>query len=175
MAVTHLALDLGLGRERGDGVDRDDVDGTRAHEQLADLECLLTGVRLRDEEVVDVDTDATRVLWIHRMLGVDEGTDAATSLCFGDHVIDERRLSRRLWPEDLNDTTTRQAPDPESHVERERPGRHRPDRNLGLVAHPHDRALSELPLDLTERDVERFIAIHLVIPPRRSTGFRPCR
>ena len=173
VAVAHLALDLGLGRERRDGVDRDDVDRARADEQLADLERLLARIRLRDEEIVDVDADPPRVLRIHRMLGVDERADAATPLCLGDDVVDERRLPRRLGAEDLDDAATRQASDPECHVERERTGRHRPDRNLGLVAHAHDRALSELSLDLAERDVERFLAIHLVIPPRRSAGFVP--
>ena len=159
--VAHLALDLGLRHERRHGVDRDDVDGTRAHEQLADLERLLAGVRLGDEEVVDVDADAPRVLGIHRVLGVDERADAAAPLRLGDHVVDEGRLARRLGPEHLHHAAAREPADPERHVERERAGRHRPDRDLRLVAHAHDRALAELPLDLAERDVERFLAIHL--------------
>ena len=59
--VAHLPLDLGLGDERGDGVDRDDVEGTRADEELGDLERLLAGVGLRDEELVDIDADPARV------------------------------------------------------------------------------------------------------------------
>ena len=53
--------------------------------------------------------------------------------------------------------------------------------DLRPVAHAHDRALAELPLDLAERDVERFLAIssfdlnllsehdseHLVLRPGR--------
>ena len=92
--VPHLTFDLGLGRERCDGVDRDDVDRARANEQLADLERLLTGIRLRDEEVVDVDANPPRVLRIHRMLGVDERADAATPLCFRDNVVHKGRLPR---------------------------------------------------------------------------------
>src|SRR5581483_6332633 len=49
--VAHLALDLRLRRERRDGVDRDDRERARAHEELADLERLLTRVGLRDEEL----------------------------------------------------------------------------------------------------------------------------
>ena len=63
-------------------------------EQLGDLERLLAGVGLRDEEVVDVDADLARVLRVHRVLGVDEGADAAAALRLGDHVVDERRLAR---------------------------------------------------------------------------------
>ena len=168
MAVAHLAFDLGFRSERGNRVHGDDVDRTGAHEQLADLERLLAGVGLRDEKIVDVDADPARVLGIHRVLGVDERADATPSLRLRDHVVDEGRLPRRLGPEDLHHSATRKAADPESHVERQRAGRHRPDRNLGLIAHPHDRALTELSLDLAERDIERFLAIHLVIPPSFS-------
>ena len=103
-----------------------------------------------------------RVLRVHRVLRVDEGADAAAALGLGDHVVDERRLARRLRAEDLDDAAARQAADAEREVERERAGRDRADRDLGAVAHLHDRTLAELPLDLPERDVECFLAIHLI-------------
>ncbi len=110
--VAHLALDLGLRRERCDRVDRDDVERTRADEELRDLERLLAGIGLRDEEVVDVDADALRVLRVHRVLGVDERADAAAALRLGDHVVDERRLTGRLRAEHLDDAPARQPADP---------------------------------------------------------------
>ena len=106
--VAHLSLDLRLRRQGGDRVDRDDGQRSRADEQLGDLERLLARVRLGDEQVVDVDADALGVRWVHRVLGVDEGADAAASLGLGDHVIDERRLARRLRAEDLDDSAARQ-------------------------------------------------------------------
>ena len=54
-AVAHLAFDLGARHERGDRVDDDAVDAAGADERLGDLERLLAGVRLADEELVDVD------------------------------------------------------------------------------------------------------------------------
>ena len=161
MGVAHLALDLGLRRQRRDRVDRDDVERAGADEQLRDLERLLAGVGLRDEQVVDVDADLAGVLGVHRVLGVDEGADAAAALGLGDHVVDEGRLARALRPEDLDDASARQPADPEREVEHERAGRDRSDLHLGLVAHLHDRALAELTLDLPEGDVESFLAIHL--------------
>lgn len=62
MAVPHLALDLGLGHERGDRVDDDDVDGAGADQHVHDLERLLTGVRLGDEQRVGVDAELLGVL-----------------------------------------------------------------------------------------------------------------
>jgi hypothetical protein len=75
-------------------------------------------------------------------------------------VVDERRLPRRLRPEDLDDPPARQAADPEREVERQRPGGDGPDRDGGLVAHPHHRPLAEVPLDLGEGDVQSLLAIH---------------
>ena len=94
MAVAHLALDLRARGERGDGVDGDDGERAATDEQLGDLERLLAVVGLRDEKVIDVDADPARVLRVHRVLGVDEGADAAPALGLGDHVVDKRRLAR---------------------------------------------------------------------------------
>ena len=154
-----------FGVERGDRVDRDDVERAGADEQLGDLERLLAGVGLRDEELVDVDADPARVLRVHRVLGVDEGADAAAALRLGDHVVDERRLARGLRAEDLDDAAARQAADAEREVERERARRDGADRDLRPVAHLHDRALAELPLDLAERDVESFLASRSSVHP----------
>ena len=60
VAVAHLALDLGAGRECGHRVDDDHVDGAGAHEHVDDLERLLAGVGLADQQLVDVDTDRPR-------------------------------------------------------------------------------------------------------------------
>ena len=163
MRVAHLALDLGLRRQRGDRVDRDDRERAGADEQLADLERLLARVGLRDEQLVDVDADLLRVRRVHRVLRVDERADAAAALRLGDHVVDERRLTRRLRAEDLDDPAARQAADAERDVERERARRDRADRDLRLVVHLHDGALAELALDLSQRRVECLLAIHLSI------------
>ena len=54
VGVAHLALDLGPGRERGHGVHDDHVDGAAPDQRLGDLQRLLAGVGLGDEQVVDV-------------------------------------------------------------------------------------------------------------------------
>src|SRR3972149_1439161 len=53
------------------------------------------------------------------MPGVDDRADAAELLRLGDHVVDERRLPRRLGPEDLDDPAAREAADAEREGERE--------------------------------------------------------
>ena len=51
--VAHLALDLGPRHQRRHRVDDDQVDRARAHQHVGDLERLLAGVGLGDQQVVD--------------------------------------------------------------------------------------------------------------------------
>jgi hypothetical protein len=50
--VAHLAVDLRARRERGDGVDHDEIDGAGADQGVGDLEALLTAVGLRYQQVL---------------------------------------------------------------------------------------------------------------------------
>ena len=60
MGVAHLALDLGPGHERGHRVDHEHVERARADQHVGDLERLLTGVGLGDQQLVDVHADGRR-------------------------------------------------------------------------------------------------------------------
>ena len=110
-AVAHLAFDLGARHERRDRVDDDAVDAAGADQRLGDLERLLAGVGLADEELVDVDAAGAGVAGIERVLDVDEGGDAAARLGLGDDVLADGRLARRLRAEDLRDPAARDAAD----------------------------------------------------------------
>ena len=96
--IAHLALDLGLGRERGDRVDDDQVDRAGAHQRIDDLERLLAGVGLRDQQLLQVDAELLRVLDVERVLGVDEGAGAAELLHLGDDLQRERGLAADSGP-----------------------------------------------------------------------------
>ncbi len=76
VAVAHLALDLGAGHQGRHGVDDDDVERAGPDQHVDDLERLLTGVGLRDQERVGVDAERLRVFRVERVLGVDERGDA---------------------------------------------------------------------------------------------------
>ena len=134
------ALELGARRERRDRVDRDHVDRAGADQHVGDLERLLAVVGLRHEQLVDVDADRARVDGIDRVLGVDERADAAHLLGLGDDLVDERRLTRGLGAEDLDDPPARHAADAEREVDRQRAGRDRRHRHDGrVVAEAHQR------------------------------------
>ncbi len=149
--IAHLALDLGLGRERGDRVDDDQVDRGRAHQRVDDLERLLAGVGLGDQQLLQVDAELLRVLHVERVLGVDEGAGAAELLHLGDDLQGERGLAARLRAVDLDHPAARQAADAEGDVEAERAGGDDLDVVDDLaLAEAHDRALAELLLDLRQ-------------------------
>ena len=72
VGVAHVAFDLGLRHQRRHRVDDDDVDRAGADQRLGDLQRLLAGIRLRDEQLVQVDAAAARRRRVERVLGVDD-------------------------------------------------------------------------------------------------------
>ena len=117
MGVAHLALDLGPGREGGHRVDDHHVERPERIEHVGDLERLLAGVGLGDQQLVDVDADGRGVDRVHGVLGVDVGADAAVALGLGHHVHGEGGLARGLRAVDLDDPAPGQAADAEGEVE----------------------------------------------------------
>ena len=157
MRIAHLAFELRLGGQGGDGVDDYHVDGTGAHDHVSDLERLLAGVGLGDEQLVDVDSDLLGVLRVERVLGVDERGGAAAALRVGNDFQGEGRLARRLRPVDLHHSPARQPADTESQIQPERSGGDDLDvPHHTRISHPHDRALAELTLDLRKGRAERL-------------------
>ena len=149
--IAHVAVELGARNQRRHGVDHDDVDRVGADERLGDLERLLAGVGLRDQELVDVDAELLRVDRVERMLGVDERGDAAQTLGFGDDVKRQGGLARGLRAVDLGHPPARQAADAKRHVERQSTGRDDGDFLEGAAGpEAHDRAFAKLPLDLRD-------------------------
>ena len=60
--LAHFALDLILGRERRHGVNDDDVHIAATHQGLDDIKRLLARVRLRNEKLRKLHSDAPGVL-----------------------------------------------------------------------------------------------------------------
>ena len=169
VAVAHLAVDLGAGHERRDGVDDDDVERAGADEHVGDLERLLTAVGLGDEQRVGVDAQLARVVGVERVLGIDERRHAAGLLRVGDRVQRHRGLARRLRTVDLDDPAAGQPADAEGDVERRGPGGDDVDGRATALAQPHDRALAVGPVDLVDGVVEGLVAVGLVASGQLAT------
>src|SRR5215471_1450220 len=167
LRFTHLALDLSFRDERGDRVDNHDIDAVRADEHLDDFEGLFAVVRLRDQQVVDVDAQLLGIDRVKRVLRVHERRHAPQPLRFGDDLQRQRRLARRLGPEDLDDAAARDAANAQGVVDADGTGGNRFDRlDRPLLAQAHDRAFAELFLDLADGQLHGFhaFAVHPVVP-----------
>ena len=160
VAIAHLAFDFGLGHQRRHRVDDDDVDRAGADQDLDDFERLLAGVRLGDQEILDVDAELLGVVDIERVLGIDVGRHAAGLLDVGGEMKGERGFAGRFRAVDLGDPAAGNAADAGGRVEIDGAGGnggHPDPRRVG--AHPHDGALAELLLDLGDSEPESFAAV----------------
>src|SRR6185437_15542429 len=158
--LTHLTFDLRLRRERRDGVDHDDVDRAGADQHVGDLERLLPGIGLGDQQIADVHAELLGIRGVQRVLRVDERGRAAAALHLGDDLQREGGLARGFRPEDLDDAPAGQTADAQGNVEPEGAGRDSLDvvARRG-VAEAHHRAFAELLLDLAQCGGERLLAI----------------
>ena len=82
--IADLALQL-LFRDQGrDRIEHDDVERVGTHERLDNPQRFFTGAWLRDEQIVHVDAETTRVLRVERVLDIDERRQASALLGLGD-------------------------------------------------------------------------------------------
>jgi hypothetical protein len=117
MGIAHLAFELGARHECCHTIHHQHVDRPRPHQRVGDLERLLAGVGLADEQIVHIDAELPRIDGIERVLRVDEGAGAAPLLRLGNRVQRERRFARTFRPVDLDDPPARQPADPEREIE----------------------------------------------------------
>src|SRR5258708_28128141 len=137
--IAHVAFELGLGDQSGDGVDNNDVDGARADERFGDFESLFTVIGLRHQQIVNINAQTTRIAGIERVLGVDESGLAAELLRFSDHLQSERGFTAGFRAIDFNHAAARKTANTESGVNLEAATGDDVDRNKNiLVAEAYD-------------------------------------
>jgi len=89
--IAHFAFQFGLRHQCRYRVDHQHArPAPERHQRVADLQRLLAGVGLRDQQLVDVDAKLAGIDRIERMFGVDEGADAALLLAFGHRMQRQR-------------------------------------------------------------------------------------
>ena len=160
MLIAHLAFDFSLRRERRDRIDHDDIDRAGAHQHVGDLQRLLAGIRLRHQQVVDLDPQLLRIHRIERVLGIDKCRGAAMALRRGDDGQSQRGLARGLRAENFDDSAARNAADAERDIEAQRSRGDRVHLVGGAgIAQAHDGAFAKLFFDLAQRGRESFFAI----------------
>ena len=127
----------------------DQIDRAAPDERLRDLQGLLAGIGLRDEQVLDADAELSRVAHVERMLGVDERGAPSLRLHLRDGVEAQGGLPAALRAVDLDDAAARIAAASEREVEADRAGLDHRDGRVDVlrVSEAHDGALTELLFD----------------------------
>ena len=115
--VAHLAVQLSLGDERGDGIDDQHVNGAGADEGFGNLQSLFAAIRLRNQQVIDIDAQLFGVGGVEGVLRVDKGRQAAGLLRLGNDLQRDGGLARGLRAENLNDAAAGNAAHAQSGVE----------------------------------------------------------
>ena len=161
MAVAHLTLDLRAGHQRRDRIDHQHIDRVGPYQRVDDLERLLAGVGLRDDQLVDIDAQLAGIDRIERVLGIDKSGGAAALLRLGDDVQRQRRLARAFGAVNLDHPPLGQAADAKRDIEPERSRRDRLDVHRFLLAQLHRRALAECPVDLRECGIECLLTVQI--------------
>src|SRR5215470_9348971 len=144
MRVAHLALELGAGNEGCHRIDHQHVYRSGADKRVGNLERLLAGIGLGNQQFVDVDAELASVGRIEGMLGIDESAGPTSPLSFGDDMQSQGRFTGALWSVYLDDTAARQAADAKRDIEAERTGGDHLGIRRGLArSELHDRALAK--------------------------------
>ena len=94
----HFAFEFRLRHERGDGINDDDIERVRAGERFANGQRLFAGIRLRDEQVIQIHAEFFGVAGIKRVFRVNERREAAGFLRIGDDVEHQRGFAGRFRP-----------------------------------------------------------------------------
>ena len=160
VGVAHLALDLGLGGQGRHRVHHYHVHRPGAHQHVGDLQGLLAGVRLGDQQFVHVDAQAFGVDRVQGVLGIDEGAGTALLLGLGDDVQGEGSLARGLGPVDFHHPALGHATHAEGDIQAQGTGGD--DFHIAHhagIAHAHDRALAKLLLDLAQGGGQGLLAV----------------
>ncbi len=112
-------------------------------------------IGLGNEQVVEIDPELGRIRRVEGVLGIDESGVSTHRLRLCHHLERQCRLARRFGAIDLDDPSAWHPPDSQRVVDADRPGGDARDRcHRAFLAEPHDRALAELLLDLTDGDVD---------------------
>ena len=149
--VAHFALDFLTRYERCNRVHDHDVQCTRAHQCFGNFQTLLTGIRLGYQQAVDVNAQRTGINRVKGVLGIDECRFTACLLCLRDGVQGNRGLTGRFRSIDLDDSAARQAADAQRTVQTDRTGGNVVDCHAGILAQAHNRALTILFFNQTQR------------------------
>ena len=159
MRVADFAFDFRFRRQRRDGVDDDNINRARARQRVTDLQRLLAGVRLRTQQVVDIDAQFACIDRIQRMFSIDERTGFTFALRCGDNLQRQGGFTGGFRTVDLDDTAHWQTAGAQRDIQRKRAGGDGFHIHGAVFTQAHDGAFTELLFDLAQCSRQRFLFV----------------
>lgn len=77
MRIAHFAFKFGFGNQSGDRVDNQNIDSAGANQRIGDFQSLFAGIRLRNQQVVNVNADFLGIGRVKSVFRIDESAGAA--------------------------------------------------------------------------------------------------
>ena len=152
LRIAHLPFEFRLGHQRGHRVHHHHIHAAGADQRFRNFQRLLAIVRLRNQQIVHIHAQLSRVHRIERVLGVDKRRLAAQLLRFGDHVQRHSGLAARFRAVNLNHASARKAADAQRRINRQTAAGNYADRHQHIAtAQPHDGAFAVRLFDLRDR------------------------
>ena len=111
MRITHFTFEFGFRYQGGNRVDNQNVDGAGTYQSVSNFQSLFTGIRLRNQQAVNVYADFLGISRVKRVFGVDKSTGSAFFLRLGNDAQGEGGFTGTFRPEDFYDTAFGQTAD----------------------------------------------------------------
>jgi len=156
MLITDIAVYLCPGNKSGNRINNNNINRVAAYKNLCNFKGLLSVIRLRNKQVINIDTEAAGVGNIQGMLSIDKGGGSAALLCFGNYVQGQGGFAGRLRTVNLSHPAYRDASDADCNIKAQSSRGNCRHFFCFMGSQPHDRAFTKLFLNLVHRIVESF-------------------
>ena len=116
VGITHLAFNFCTRNQSSNRVNNDNINSAAAYQCVSNFQCLLTIIRLRNQQIINIYTKMTGIFRIKRMLRINKSCIAAHFLSFSNHMQCNGSFTGRFRTVNLNNTSTRNATDTKSNI-----------------------------------------------------------
>ena len=171
MTIAHLTFNFRLRGKGSYGVNDDDVNCAGAHQHIGNLQGLLTGIWLGNQEVIGIHAKQACILWVERVLGVNKRGNAAVLLCRCNGVQRNSGLTRRLRAIDFYDAPARETTNTQSNIDCGITGRNGLNRWAVVITQAHHSAFAVILLNHGHCGIEGLLAVISLRGGRRRLLF----
>ena len=159
VGIAHFAFNFGFGHHGSNRVHNNSVNRAGAYQSFADFHGLLAGIRLADQQAVNVNAKGAGIGGIQGVLNVDKGNLAAQLLGFSQNMQGQGGFTGRFRPIYLNDASAWQAADAQRQVQPQAAGGNGIHLHGNVGPKLHHGAFAKLLFDLGQCRLQRCLFI----------------